>query len=169
MTTHGKLSIFRMTDTTDTEDNITDDKVEFDDDAAVPDNRSGLVSFTPVLSRTSTDNPAPFQEIARKPDTGFAGNRYSLNVFFDESDGNRALAIAKLRDFETQQNFIKGKFREGRIGLRNDYRPEFNVIPDNTAGYKLISFELTQELLHHTIIYGTIILEFSGDASRLGV
>ena len=168
MATHGKLVLYRMTDTVDTEDTINTDKVEFDSDATIPDGRSGLVSFTPILSRTPTENPAPFLETARKPDTGFAGNRYTFQIFFDESDGNRAGAIEKLRDFEVQANFIKGKFKEGRIGVRNDYRPEFNLTPDNTAGYKLVSFEITQELLHHTLIRGTIILEFSGDPSRLG-
>ena len=162
MATHGKLVIFRMSDTTDTEDNITADKVEFDDDAVIPDGRSGVVSFNPIISRTSTENPAPFEEFARKPDTGFAGNRYTLNVFFDESDGNRAEAIEKIKEWITQENSEKGKFKEGRFGIRNDYRPEFNLTPDNTKGYKILTFDINQDLLHHTIVRATIVLELSG-------
>ena len=167
MVERGKLTIFRMTDTTDTENNISADKVEFDGDAQIPDSRSGTVSFSPVMSRTPTENPAPFQEIARKPDTGFSGNRYTLQVFFDEEFG-KSLAIAKIRDWHSEENAIKGKFKEGRFGIRNDYRPEYDLTPNNDAGYKLIHFETTQELVFHKMVRGTIVLEFSGDPSQLG-
>ena len=167
MVERGKLAIFRMTNTTDTESNISADKVEFDEGAMIPDSRSGIVSFSPVMSRTPTENPAPFQEIARKPDTGFGGNRYTIQVFFDEEFGNSS-AIAKIRDWHSEENAIKGKFKEGRFGIRNDYRPEYNLTPNNDAGYKLIHFETSQELLHRTMVRGTIILEFSGDPLQLG-
>lgn len=164
----GKFVIFRMTNSGDRENNISTDKVEFDGDAQVPDGKSGLVSFSPVISRNPTENPAPFQQVARKPDTGFSGNRYTLHVVFDESDGNSAGAIAKIRDWMSEDNFVRSTFREGRFGIRNDYRPEFNLTPNNDAGYKLLHFETSQDLLHHTIVRGVIILEFSGSADRLG-
>ena len=162
MATHGRFVIFRMSDTADTEDSITTDKVEFDGDAQVPDGRSGLVSFNPILSRTTTENPAPFEQFARKPDTGFAGTRYTCQVFFDESDGSSAEAIEKIAEWMRQDNAIKGKFKNGRFGVRNDYRPEFDLLPDNTKGYKFVSFDINQELLHHTLVRGTIVLELSG-------
>ena len=166
MATHGKLVIFRMTDTTDTEDTITDDKVEFDGDAQVPDEKSGVISFAPVLSRTQTENPAPFQEISRKPDTGFAGIRYTLQLFFDESDGE-AEGIQRIRNWYREEN-ATSDFREGLFGIRNDYRPEFDLTPSSNAGYKLIHFELNQELLHSKLVRATLILEFSGDPAKLG-
>ena len=163
----GKFAIFRMTNSTDTEDSITEDKIEFDSGAQVPDARSGIISFTPVMSRTQTENPAPFLQVARRPDTGFSGMRYTINVLFDETGGT-AGGIAKLRDWMSEDNFVRATFNEGRFGIRNDYRPEFNIKPDNTAGYKLVHFETSQELLHHKIVKAVIILEFSGAAERLG-
>lgn len=162
----GKFVIFRVTDENDDEDNVTD-KIEFDGDASVPDGKGGLISFNPVMSRTPTENPAPFQQVSRKPDTGFGGNRYTINVVFDESDGNRAGGIAKLRDWLAEDN-ASSVFREGRFGIRNDYRPEFNLTPRNDAGYKLIHFDTSQELVYRTITHAVIILEFSGSAGRVG-
>lgn len=161
MVTHGKFSIYRMTEIADTEDTILTDKIEFDGDAMVPDGRTGIVSFRPIISRTQTQNPAPFLEIARKPDTGFEGVRYAITVLFDESAG-RAGAIAKLSEWLQSPNSIRGKFKEGRFGIRNDYRPEFNLLPDNNQGYKIVNFDLTQDLTIQSLFKGVIILELSG-------
>ena len=163
MAINGKVSIFRFTETTNTETSITD-KVEFDGNAAVPDGRSGIRSYNINTSRTQTQVSAPFQETARKPDTGFNGTRYILNVFFDESIA-AALAIARIRTWSEEPNSVKGKFKNGRFGIRNEYRPEFNLTPDNTEGYKLVSFEINHDLAYAGIIPGTIILEYSGDRS----
>ena len=167
MTIKGYFSLFWMTETTDTEDTITTNKIEFDGDANTPDNKSGLISFRTTPKKTDTSNPAPFQEIARKPDTGFSGLRYILNVYFDEQIG-QAKAIATLRDWSIVDNTIPQKFREGRIGLRNNYRPEFNLTPDNTAGFKIISFDIDQNIAFNSVVKGIIILEFSGDPLKLG-
>ncbi len=163
----GKIAIFRMTDTTDREATITADKIEMVG-GVTPDNRTEVISFTPVMTRTPAEVPAPFLDEARKPDTGFAGNRYTLQLFFDESLGTAA-SIEKLRDWFINSNSIKAKFKNGRFGIRNDYRPEFDLVPNNDAGYKLVHFEIMQDLAIPTLFRGTVILEFSGDPARLGV
>ena len=167
MAVNGEICIFRMTASTDTETTITKDKVEFDGDAAVPDGRAGITSYSPVMSRGQTDNPAPFLEQNRKPDVGFSGLRYTLDVTFDESDGTSG-AIGKLRDWYAQGNDIKGVFREGRFGLRNNYRQEFDLVPSGDAGYKLAHFEISHDLLNKRLSRGIIVLEFSGDPAELG-
>lgn len=166
MAVNGKLCIFRMTNTTDTENTITADKLEFDEGALIPDAKAGIQSFNPSMSRFQTDNPIPYQNKTNKPDTGFSGTRYQLNIFFNESDG-LAGGVNILKKWYKEDNAITKKFRHGRFGIRNDYRPEFNLIPDNTAGYKLVHYDLFQDLAINHLVPGVIILEFSGDASKL--
>ena len=127
---------------------------------------ANIVSINAVMSRTPTANSAPAQNIARKPDTGFAGTQIILQVLFYEGDVT-APEIATLRNWYIQDGAIAGSFKNGRFGIKNDYRPEFNLDPGNGAGYKLVHFEVNQELKHNDFVPGTIILEFSGDPSEL--
>ena len=162
----GEVCIFRMTNTTDTEATITTDKIEFTE-GAVPDNRAIVTSFEPEMSRTQTSNSAPFLDEARKPDTGYSGNRYLFELFFNE-EGGAAGAIQKIRDWMKEENALKGKFPQGRFGIRNDQRPEFNLTPTRTTGYKIIYFKLTQDMLYPIYPTATLILEMSGDPVSLG-
>ena len=120
------------------------------------------------MSRTQTDNAAPIQEESRKPDTGFQGLRITIYAFFDESDGYYAKAIAKLRDWMADDNFIRQHYPNGRIGFRNDFQPEFNVEPDATGGLKLIRVASNHDNEHFTFRTVEIVLEQSGVASNIG-
>ena len=73
MVTHGKITLFRMTASDDTEDSL-DDKIEFDGNAMVPDNRSGIMNFRPSIKRRNPDNPLPHANETDKQDTGYSGN-----------------------------------------------------------------------------------------------
>lgn len=165
MPINGDFAIFRCTNAGDTETTLTD-KIEFEGDAAIPDANSKVVATDIIMSRTETQNSSPFQEMARKPDTGFSGNRYTIRAFFDES-AETAAAIARLIQWYTESNSTIQIFKNGRFGIRNNYRPEFNLTPNNDAGYKLVHLEITQEQRTPRLILATIILEFSGTPSRL--
>ena len=167
MVIHGKFAIFRCTEAGDNEDNVID-KIEFEGTASLPDNQSKLVSFNTLMSRTETQNAVPFQEIARKPDTGFSGTRYTIRAFFDESL-DEARGIETLVNWYSEPNAIAQLYRNGRFGIRNDYRPEMDLTPNNDAGYKLVHLDIAQDLKVSRVVLATIILEFSGDPGRLRV
>ena len=167
MAVNGDVSFYRLAAANDTESSVSD-KVEFEGTASLPDNRSGIVSFDPVLGRHKPENPLPHANKADKPDTGFAGDTYTFELVFDEETG-RAGAIAKFRDWLAGDQTVDGIFDEGSIGVRNNYRPEYNLHPNNNAGYKVVSFSIHQNLALQNFVYGTLILEFSGDPARLGV
>ena len=161
MTTHGELAIFRMSLPTDTESSLTD-KIEFDTDAIVPDSRSKTVSIGGDDNRTDTKNPAPFLNMARVPDTGFDGNMYTLNLYFDERAG-LAEGIKRIVQWQSRDNALPTIFKNGRFGIRNNYRPEHDLVPDNTAGYKLHKFNTFTDLRVSRVTFGTLILKFSGN------
>lgn len=165
MAVHGNVSLFRMpvnADSTTNENSILTDKIEMEGDAEIPDNTCKFKTFKPIMSRFKTSNPAPFSEMIVKPDTGYSGTQYQLNVLFDERAG-RSLAITKFRDWLAESNTVRGKFRHGRIGVRNNYRPEFDLTPNNGSGYKLVYFELFQDLAVNYLIPGLAILEHGGE------
>lgn len=137
-----------------------------------------LVRFRPILTRFSTDNPSPFEDETFKPDTGFSGNRYEIHLMFDESLGttNARLAggITTLRNWFRERNTQRQDLRYGRIGIYNNYRPEFNLKPradsgsTKGAGFKLLHFEINQEMEYLTLPLAFLILEFSGNPTHLG-
>jgi len=168
--------IFRCTETGDTETRFsgiaegdsgyTADKVEFSGDAVTPDAKSRIISLDPVLGRTPTENPAPFQEIARKPDTGFGGARYVASVWFDRS-GGIPQGLSRIASWATEPNAISGKYRNGRFGIRDDFLGILDLVPDNSAGFKIESFSPHYRTRNPDVITAEITLEFSGDAALL--
>ncbi len=167
MAVNGVVVFYRLTAANQTESTVTD-KVEFEGNAITPDNRSGVVSFVPALGRHKPENPLPHANRADKPDTGFSGDLYTFEVVFDEESGT-AQAIAKFRDWLAEDQTVDGIYDEGSIGVRNNYRPEFDLVPNNDAGYKVVNFTIHQNLTLQNFVYATIVLEFSGDPKRLGV
>ena len=167
MAVNGEISFFRMTNIGQTEATILTDKIEFNEGGIVPDGSSNVINFRPVIRRRNPENPLPHANETDKQDTGYAGNTYTFALYFDE-DNDTALGIAKIRDWIIQDQTIDKKFDYGRIGIRNNYRPEFNLTPDDTSGYKIIHFEINQDLGVSTRILGLIVFEHSGDPVRFG-
>jgi len=172
----GSFVIFRCTETGDGEDRFgglddgdpgyAADKVEFSGDAAEPDAKSRIVALDPLMGRTQSSNPAPFQEAARKPDTGFQGARYAVSVWFDRSGGIPD-GFERLASWMTQPHAIAGKFREGRFGIRDDFLGSLDLVPTTAAGFKIDSFAPDYRTKNPDIITAELVLEFSGDASLL--
>lgn len=169
---HGRVCLWRSTEADDTELTVDADidLLEIEGDARTPDDRTWYVSCKDVMSRIDTRNPAPFAENTPRPDTGFDGLRIEMSLMFDErarfighaTKDTPAKGIGLLRNWFREDNSIRGKFRHGRIGMRNDYRPEFNLKPDNYGGYKLVHLEIDHDLDVPYYIRATIILQYAG-------
>ena len=169
MVTRGDISLYWMPDIPETntsEDNISD-KIEFNGDAEIPDSRSGTLSTEINVRRRRPKLDNAFEENVIKQDGGFEGSTYTINAIFDESTGT-ALALARLRNWLGRSNVVRGHFKHGRIGIRNNYRPEFNLIPNNDAGFKLQDVRLKLPS-NEARVDATIVLEFSGTPTRFGV
>ena len=172
---YGRVCLFRLAGDAMPNDDETwvddDNLIEMEGTARHPDGRTWYKSMNTKMTRIDTRNPAPFAENTPRPDTGFDGTRLTLEIEFSERTrvigsatdaANRAAAIARLRDWHREDNSVRGRYRHGRIGIRNDYRPEFNLKPDNYGGYKLASFEMPHDLIVAYHIPATIILQYAG-------
>ena len=169
MVVHGDFAMYWMPDDAapETNEDIVSDKIEFSGDAEVPDERSGIKSVNIDIRRRKPQQDNAFEENVVRQDGGFEGNTYTVHAVFDENTGT-AEGIERLRSWLGQSNAVRGKFQHGRIGIRNNYRPEFNLLPNNDAGFKLQDVRITQEIgLARADV--TIVLEFSGTPTRFGV
>ena len=141
------------------------------DNRPQPDNRTKYVSMHPAGGRFDSRNPAPFAENTPRPDTGYSGTMIKLNLLFEELErvpsaadewDNRAGGIARIIDWSRRDNSVRGKFKHGRIGFRNDYRPELNTRPDNFGGFKLAHYEFDSESKENYYTRMQVILQYSG-------
>lgn len=181
---HGHVALWRSSVARDDETVVdaVDSLLEMEGDAKVPDARTKFISIKQVTHRYDTTNPAPYEEATHRPDTGYHGTTLEIALLFLEDDrtqdqgvgkvpriepdftgqDNRAAGIARLRDWQRQDQSIRGRFRDGRMGFRCDYRPEFNLKPDNNGGYKIISFETFTSLETPYWTTGYLTIQYSG-------
>lgn len=138
------------------------DKVNIDAPSNSWDPTVGLITHKYVMSRWNTSNAAPYSEESKKPDVGFSGIRMELKLLFNEMDVERSKAVNTLGRWFIEANTVPGKFREGRIGVRNNYRSEFNLLPIYSSGWKVAHFEIFTEMLYHNLPTGFLILIHSG-------
>ena len=165
----GRLALFRIPEedptppaTTWNEARIDDrDKVNIDAPSNTWDPTVGLITHKYVMSRWNTSNAAPYSEESKKPDVGFSGIRLELKLVFNEME-RKSKAINTLGRWFIEANTIPGKFREGRVGIRNNYRSEFNLLPVYTSGWKVAHFEIFTEMLYHNLPTGFLIMTHSG-------
>ena len=136
-----------------------------------PDNRTKFVECNPPTNRFDTRNPNPFSENTIRPDTGYSGTMVQLDLLFDETDrvissatekDYRAKGIALLLNWSRSDNTVRSRFKNGRIGMRNDYRPEYSLKPDNFGGYKVLSFDPVTRTPHPYYTRARLILQYSG-------
>lgn len=164
MAVNGQHSIFRVTTAGQTETTLVTDKIEFDDDNAVPDARSFIISIKPIFQAINTDNPNPgSQNMPNSQDTGNAPVIIELKGYFDENAGV-AGGIKKFRTWMTGAKVIKTLYPKGRFGFRSDDRTEYNVAPSTTSGYQLVHFEL-EDVGEFNLIPFVCRLKFVGDVS----
>lgn len=134
--------------------------VEFGRTATVPDARAMIARISSRKLRKSTMQPAPFNELVRKPDTGPGGTEVTLELVFFEAPPILAGAISRINEFmdATNTNRI---FRRGVIGLRLNRRPDLNVIPTAGKGYKITEFYAHTDL-QYSVTTATLKLESAG-------
>ena len=134
-----------------------------------PDNLTGMMSYSVELNRSDTDNPAPYQEETRKPDTGFRGMRYEINAVFEpknnSSDFGKGLAL--LLDWYKETSDVRGTYRNGRFGIINEYSPELSIHPTKASGMKLTKVRIEHDM-QFNIKKAVIVLEQSGTSERIG-
>ena len=161
------LEIYRMSQNNQSYSTIpASERLRMDDPAPLPDAGMSLRRMQVAMTRTRTENPAPEQNEARRPDTGFQGITYTIIINIDPGAGG----LARLRTWAVQPNIVRSStpLRDGRFGLRNTDQPEFDVHPAEFHGLKLASLNIDREDPHAEVITGTIVLEFSGNAAKIG-
>ena len=171
------LQLFRM-DGNDIADSVTTDiptgndlieiSTYLDGEDLPTDQFVSLASYQIEDTRTQTMNPLPFEDEARKPDTGFSGTRYTLELVFQDmqSEGTHSV-ITKIQKWMREPQ-INDNYHEGKIGIKNDFERNYNLIPEELAGFKIVDFQLRHALNTPTIKRGTLVLEFSGDPAKIG-
>ena len=128
------------------------------------------ISLTPSVSRIRTDNPAPYQDITRKPDTGSGGGRYILRAYMEDpspGSGTPIPALQRLVSWQKTDN-TSDSYRHGLIGFQNDYRPEFDVVPSADTGYKLMEVAVEQDMTYPGMVVVVLTLDLGGAVDNLG-
>ena len=163
------LVIFRATDTGDDEASLAaTEKIEFNDpDSATNPNR--CAEHTADSGRNISDNKLPFHNLTKKQDTGFSGIRLVLKLRFYELDGVDNVALTRLLGWlHTSQGSVRGKFTNGRFGLRLDSQPQYNLTPIKASGWLLGTYSLRRVYAHHVVVDVLLHLIHGGDPSELG-
>lgn len=168
MAIDGNVSIFRLTSGGQTE-TLVSDKVEFDNDNAVPDSSAHVISAKHSMGIIDTKNPNPgSQDAPSGPDSGNRNPTVELRGYFDEKSGD-TLAITSLVNWLRSAKVIKTLYPKGRFGYRNNVRDEFDVVPTTLGGYKITAFETDERYEYLGIVPFFIQLTFYGDHTLLGV
>lgn len=169
MAINGTVSIYRLTTSGLNTETLVSDKVEFDGTHLIPDAKSFILGMHAPFNAIDTDNPRPGQQDPVKAqDTGNQPLVITISGYFDEKAGD-ALGIASFRNWMRTAKIIKTDYPFGRHGLRNNIRPEFNLTPDATAGYKIINFETDETYAFLGFVPFQCKLRFDGDFTRLGL
>ena len=168
MAENGTHSIFRLTSGSPLHtETAVSDKIEFDDDAAVPDSKGHVVSIRSVLQMIDNDNPTPgAQDAPGSQDVGNAPDVIEIKGYFDET-GGATTSIGNIRTWMRNAKKIKTLYPHGRFGFRSDSRSEFDVTPTTAGGYQLIYFDV-EDVLEFAQPKFTIRLKFVGDKTLLG-
>ena len=168
MAENGTHSIFRLTSGSPLHtETAVSDKIEFDDDAAVPDSKGHVVSIRSVMQMIDNDNPTPgAQDAPGSQDVGNAPDVIEIKGYFDET-GGATTSIGNIRTWMRNAKKIKTLYPHGRFGFRSDSRSEFNVTPTTAGGYQLIYFDV-EDVLEFAQPKFTIRLKFVGDKTLLG-
>lgn len=163
----GEHAIFRLTNGVSTTEAAVSDKVEFGDGAIVPDNKGRITSIRRVYQSIGTDNPNPgSQNSPNSQDTGNAPFVIEIRGHFDESQG-ATTSITNITNWEENPKVVKTLYPKGRFGFRSNLRPEMNVTPVATGGYRLDYVEMTHPIETPRTEF-IIRLKFVGDMTIRG-
>ena len=172
MAIDGNISIFRLTNTSNTTETSVSDKVEFDTSttngvSVIPDARSHVNNYKVILSLVAQENPNPDSNNPNSlQDTGLAIAEYEITGYFDGS-ASTPLAIASFRNW-MRNDKTNSDYPLGRFGIRNDTKAQFNVTPAATYGLILEHFEIIDDEEFSGKTAFVIRLRYNGAISGLG-
>ena len=152
-------AIFRVDSVGGNESNSP--KIEFD-----PTSQSHCTRLVVNNRNRDSNLTSPYSNDIERPYVGIEGSVIELDLLFDERLST-ADNIQKLFDWYYDGDDTPEDMPKGRFGLRYDLRPELDCRPSATAGYKILSFALTQGANVKTVTTAKLTLAFDGDyASR---
>lgn len=165
MAINGEISIFRFT-TSGTTETATSDKVEFNGDAIIPDEKSFIQTIKPIMSLVGQENDTPDSNNPSLLDeTGLAFVGLEIVGYFKGNESLRPFAINTLRNW-MQADKTNSDFPFGRFGIRNDIDGDFDLVPTATEGYILEYFDVVYDYTNRDYKF-LIKLRFNGDITSL--
>lgn len=140
------------------------DKIEFDLDAAVPDNTGHIGNTQFEIVTGIAENEAPFKDVNELQFTGVATVTITIVGHVQLPDSTKVPWVLKQWELEPQNN---GSFTRGRFGLRLNDFPVFNLTPyaadsGTPRGYAIESVKCSRADMRGRIDF-SIVLRFSGD------
>ena len=144
------------------------DRVEFDGDAAIPDAYSHISNYKVIMSLVTQENPNPNTNNPNSlQDTGLAVVEYEITGFFDAKTDSTPAAIAQFRDWLREPKTTTS-LPFGQFGIRNDRRPEYDLVPSADEGLILEHFECDEDYEFIGQVPFNIKLRYNGDITALG-
>ena len=148
--------------------NESGDRVEFDGDAAIPDAYSHISNYKVIMSLVTQENPNPNTNNPNSlQDTGLAVVEYEITGFFDAKTDSTPNAIAQFRDWLREPK-TTASLPFGQFGIRNDRRPEYDLVPSADEGLILEHFECDEDYEFIGQVPFNIKLRYNGDITALG-
>lgn len=160
------VAIYRLTFSTDTENNIDNDEAVGMDYGMKDTSDIGVITYTWHIPSRHTDVPAPADKALTNPDTGLAPLTLTIGIKFNEKNqNNRQIGLLTL--WSLQDKEVRGAFSKARFGIRNNKKKWMDFKPTNTAGWKLVDVDFDDVLEYGGMIDAKITLEFAGASSEL--
>lgn len=164
--TNGDFVIYRFKDPAiHTNEDNAQSKIEFDGDAAIPDNTGSIESASYKGKRRVADIQNAFDD-SKSQDTGNAGFFVTINAIVDEAIAE-SLIIDVLGDWDAEGTESE-LMPSGELGLRNNKRSKFNLKPSTDSAYKMVDVQIDDDERNGHLVPITIILQHSGDQTKLG-
>lgn len=119
-------------------------------------------------SKKRTDVTGVQSDQPLHPDTGPAGGFVEIQLTVDRSVTSSEALLKSLIHWYGTQN-TNSTLKRGFLSLTNTDNPPLDVTASSTAGYRLIQFEQLDPIDYKARQVFRILIQFSGDTTKLGV
>lgn len=160
-------AIYRLTSSGQTESSIVNGESLGLDYGINENSDGGIVSFRGPLDNRKPDIGSPDQQVQRKPDTGVFNFQVEIDIQINEKISDSEIEAKLIKFGLDGGQTVRGVFSKGRIGLRNDKNTLYNVVPNNTEGYKLISIRPSDNITYGGDKVVTVILQHVGKNTQI--
>lgn len=140
--TTSPFSITRLTETGDTEVSIDDkEAVGLEYGVANDDTPAGVISFSIGIPQRIPDVPVLDERQSSRPATGLVGVPIKFTIIINETKVDQEKLKARFKKFGLDEQTVRGKYTEGRFGLRNDSYSGFpEIVPTIDSGLRFVSY-----------------------------